>query len=186
MLKLGLVGVLLVTLAAGAGLKGGCHDLKRSLLDLTYGPNRDMRRTVVLNPQKVATRAPDSLSVPITGRIDVLKPGSFELDRVQATAGLRNPVALDDSALARGERIFTEICTPCHGKSMAGDGPVAAQFVPPPDLLGATTRGRSDGYIYSYIRFGGAVMPKYGQTVSATEAWNVIHYIRQRQKVSPR
>jgi len=185
MLKLGLVGVVAVSLAAGAGLKGGCRDLTRSLLHLTYGHYRDMRHTVLLMPQKVVTRAPDTLSVPITGA-DVLKPGTFELDRVAATASLHNPVALDDSALARGERIFTEICTPCHGQSMAGDGPVAASFLPPPDLLGATTRGRSDGYIYSYIRFGGAVMPKYGQTVTATEAWYLVHYLRQRQKANPR
>ncbi|HYM82125.1 MAG TPA: hypothetical protein VEY91_12045, partial [Candidatus Limnocylindria bacterium] len=63
----GLVGLLATLMAAGR-LGDGCGDLRRSLTDLAYPPYRDMRRTVVLNPQKVVTRAPDSSSVPIGGR----------------------------------------------------------------------------------------------------------------------
>ena len=92
----------------------------------------------------------------------------------------------DDSSLARGERSFMRLCSPCHGKVMAGDGLVAPKFMPPPDLLGPTTRARSDGYIYSYIRYGGAIMPKYGQALSPNAAWDVINYVRHQQKVSPR
>jgi mono/diheme cytochrome c family protein len=69
---------------------------------------------------------------------------------------------------------------------MAGDGPVAALFMPPPDLLAEPTRLRKDGYIYSYIRHGGAVMPSYGAQVTAEEAWNLVNYIRHMQKTSPR
>jgi mono/diheme cytochrome c family protein len=75
---------------------------------------------------------------------------------------------------------------PCHGKVMAGDGPVAAMFMPPPDLLAQTTRDRKDGYIFSYIRHGGMVMPSYGAQVTAAEAWDLIHYLRSMQKTSPR
>ena len=66
------------------------------------------------------------------------------------------------------------------------DGPVAALFMPPPDLLGEATRDRTDGYLYSYIRHGGVVMPAYGAQVTAEEAWHLINYIRNMQKVSPR
>ena len=187
MLKLliGLMAAVVTTLAAGMSLQNGCKDLRSSVTHLDYYPIRDMRRTVVLNPQKVVTRAPDSLSVPVTGRPDALQPG-FELDRIVATASILNPVAADDSSLARGGRSFARFCTPCHGKSMAGDGPVAAAFMPPPDLLGESARGRSDGFIYSYIRYGGAIMPKYGQAVSAGGAWDLVNLIRMQQKASPR
>jgi mono/diheme cytochrome c family protein len=67
-----------------------------------------------------------------------------------------------------------------------GDGPVAALFMPPPYRLAQPTRERKDGYIYSYIRHGGIVMPSYGAQVTAAEAWDLIHYIRHLQKVSPR
>ena len=69
---------------------------------------------------------------------------------------------------------------------MAGDGPVAAQFMTPPDLLAQQTRERKDGFIYTYIRHGGVVMPSYGFQVSAEEAWHLVNFIRHQQKVSPR
>src|SRR5262245_21201543 len=121
MLKLliGLIAAVATTLAAGMSLQNGCKDLRTSVTHLSYSPIRDMRRTVVLNPQKVVTRGPDSLSVPVTGRTDDLRPG-FELDRAAATAGMRNPIAADDSSIARGGRSFVRLCTPCHGRSMAG------------------------------------------------------------------
>jgi mono/diheme cytochrome c family protein len=178
----GLSVLVFVVLAAAGGLGDGCKDVKQSF-EPRYWRYRDMRRTVALAPQKVVTRAPDSLSVPITGTEPEIPVGDV---RLAVTAKMVNPVAPSDSVIARGGRIFMRMCTPCHGKSMAGDGPVAAQFMPPPDLLGATTRGRTDGYIYGYIRWGGAIMPRYGQSVSAEEAWSVVHYLRQMQKTSPR
>jgi mono/diheme cytochrome c family protein len=183
---MGFLAALVLTGGVGMSLQHGWRDLWSSNTHLSYWPTRDMRRTVVLNPQKGVTRGPDSLSLPVTGRPDFLVPGTFELNRAAVTAALENPVPADDSSLARGGRTFAKLCTPCHGKSMAGDGPVAASFLPPPDLLAATTRGRSDGYIYSYIRYGGAVMPKYGQAASPIDAWNLVNYLRQQQKAHPR
>ncbi len=85
-----------------------------------------------------------------------------------------------------GERKFLRTCAPCHGKTLAGDGPVAANFMPPPDLLAEATRARKDGFLYSYIRFGGIVMPPYGAQVTAEEAWNLVNYLRSMQQKSPR
>jgi mono/diheme cytochrome c family protein len=70
--------------------------------------------------------------------------------------------------------------------SLKGDGPVAARFLPPPDLLGSSARGRRDGFIYSYIRNGGAVMPSYGAQVTAQEAWDLVNYLRHQQRTNPR
>jgi mono/diheme cytochrome c family protein len=81
---------------------------------------------------------------------------------------------------------FKITCTPCHGVQMFGNGMVAAKFMPPPDLLAIQTRNRTDGFMFSYIRHGGVVMPRYGQSVSANEAWDLVNYIRHMQKVSPR
>jgi mono/diheme cytochrome c family protein len=188
MLKLG-VGLLLVaavSLWAGATMQNGVRDVQTSLTQLVYPRIRDMRHSVALTPQKGTLRAPDSLAVPTIGRELGPDPDQLMTNRDVASARFVNTVAADDSSIARGQRAFTRLCVPCHGKAMAGDGPVAAKFMPPTDLLGATARGRSDGYIYSYIRYGGAVMPKYGQALSPQATWDVINYIRQQQKVSPR
>jgi mono/diheme cytochrome c family protein len=108
------------------------------------------------------------------------------IDRDLAAETLRNPIPTSDASVAAGDSLFRKFCVPCHGRSLAGDGPVAAQFMPPPDLLGQQTRDRKDGFIYSYIRHGGVVMPSYGFQVSAEEAWHLVNFIRSQQKATPR
>lgn len=187
MAKLG-VGLLLLLAAAWSGvtMQRGCQDAGTSLTHLGYYPVRDMRRTVAITPNKVTLRAPDSASVPVHGLERVPEQADLIANRDAATARFVNTVAADDSSLARGERMFGRLCVTCHGKSMSGDGPTAPKFMPPPDLLGATTRGRTDGFIYSYIRWGGAIMPKYGHALSARETWDVINYLRRQQRTTPR
>jgi high-affinity iron transporter len=92
----------------------------------------------------------------------------------------------EQGAVVRGDTLFHNFCFTCHGMTMAGDGPVAPMFMPPPDLLAEATRQRSDGFIYMYMRHGGVVMPSYGNALSAHDAWDIVHYIRHMQKVSPR
>lgn len=185
-LPLGLAAAVAVSLWAGATMNHGCRDVRTSLTRLQYSPIRDMRRTVALAPQKVWLAPPDSLSVPVSGREAMPDANQLMSSRDVIAARYTDPGAADDSSLARGGRMFTRLCMPCHGKAMVGDGPVAAKFMPPPDLLGATTRGRTDGYVYTYIRFGGVIMPKYGHALTVAQTWDVIHYLRRQQKATPR
>jgi mono/diheme cytochrome c family protein len=178
---LGLIGIVVLTVFTASGAQQGCRDLTKSLTTFKYPQHRDMRTTVALPPQKVVTRAPDEASVPVGGRD--LAGEDPPYDRNQHR---KNPVPADDSSLARGGRTFARLCAPCHGKTLAGDGPVAANFMPPPDLLAEPTRQRLDGFLYSYIRFGGIVMPSYGAQLTAVEAWNVVNYLRDQQRRNPR
>ncbi len=182
------VGVLLagvMSLLAGSVVQRGCRDATRSLTHLEYYPIRDMRRTVVLNPHKHAPLPPDPVSVPTQGIERTY--GLIGAELAERKGGeLTNPIAADDSSRARGQRKFEGLCAPCHGRSMAGDGPVASMFMPPPDLLAEATRNRRDGFLYSYIRHGGVMMPSYGMQLSAAEAWEVVNYVRHMQRTSPR
>jgi mono/diheme cytochrome c family protein len=191
----GLISMVLLALAtilAATTFQQGCADLKSSWTHLDYYLIRDMRRTVVVNPQKVVMLAPDTLSVPVQGRDldnDYLRdPNHTAVDLATRLGNdLKDPTeGATDSSLARGDRKFKKTCMPCHGPVMAGDGTVAPKFMPPPDLLAQTTRERKDGYIFSYIRHGGMIMPSYGAQVTADEAWDLIHYIRSMQKSTPR
>jgi mono/diheme cytochrome c family protein len=174
-----LVAAAILTMFALPNFQNGMKQLFTSATHLSYFPIRDMRKSVALVPQKGINRLPDEASVPTTGK-------EIALDRDLAAEKLHNPIASDDASIARGDSLFKKLCVPCHGRSMAGDGPVAAQFMPPPDLLAQQTRDRKDGYIFSYIRHGGVVMPSYGFQVSAEEAWHLVNFIRHQQKVSPR
>jgi len=179
-----IVAVLIVIFSLGT-VRQGLDDAWNSITHWSYYEYRDMRRSVVFVPQHRGMYAPAPGTVPTAG----VEP-TYGLEGIDLATKLgetlKNPIAPDDSSVARGHRKFLKNCIPCHGTSMAGDGPVAPMFMPPPDLLAEATRGRKDGYIYSYIRHGGVVMPNYGAAVTANEAWDVINYIRFMQKTSPR
>ena len=160
----------------------GCQDARKALTHLTYYPTRDMRQTIALDPQRSTWGAPDSLSVPTIGR-DAYVNDTAPYD---VASKLLTAPATSEPSEARGDSLFHTICWTCHGRTMAGDGPVSAKFIPPPDLLGESTRGKSDGFMYMYMRHGGAVMPSYGNAISSRDAWDLVHYIRHMQKVSPR
>ena len=180
-LGLGLLGIGLLTMMTASTAQQGCKDVQGAFTNLKYSPYRDMRKTIVVEPQKTVMMAPPDGSVPMVGRDLAGEDPPYDRNQFRV-----NPTAPDDSSLARGERTFARVCTPCHGATMVGDGPVAAKFMPPPDLLAQATRERRDGFLYSYIRFGGIVMPPYGAQVTAVEAWNVVNYLRHMQKTSPR
>lgn len=139
---------------------------------------RDMRKTPVIAPQQAVVDLPDS-SVTVAGR-------EIELPLDVAAARLKNPVAADTSSIRRGSQLYQHFCTPCHGPKLDGQGLVAAKYIPPPDLLAKMTRDRADGYIYRYVRWGGAVMPKYGFALSSHDVWDVVNYVRDQQRKHPR
>ena len=160
----------------------GCQELKKSVTHYSYYPIRDMRQTVALRPQRSAWGAPDSLTVPTMGRdpyVDDAAPYDVAGKFLKASE-------TSDASETRGDSLFHSICWTCHGKTLIGDGPVSSKFIPPTDLLAEATRGKADGYMYMYMRHGGAVMPSYGNALSSRDAWDIVHYIRHMQKVSPR
>ncbi|HTQ48473.1 MAG TPA: cytochrome c [Polyangiaceae bacterium] len=168
----------------------GCEDVKRSITHLRYYPIRDMRQTVVIDPQRRDPTHPQWLS--FTGPDSQAVP-TMDVDRWQgdppydaASKNVASPNVAMDASVVRGDTLFHNFCWTCHGMAMAGDGPVAPMFMPPPDLLAAPTRARTDGYIFMYMRHGGVVMPSYGNAISAKDAWDIVHYIRAMQKANPR
>jgi len=137
----------------------------------------DLDDQVSYKPQELPI-APPEFSVPVTGR-------EFPKDRtIEATYS--NPTPADTSSENRGQKLFETFCYPCHNMHGEGMGPVVQKgFMPPPMLTGAVTRGRTDGYIYSYIRHGGVVMPPYAFGVRPNDAWDIVNYVRKLQREHP-
>lgn len=104
-------------------------------------------------------------------------------EAARAGQELQNPLAKDDAkALARGEQVFTNFCTPCHGAGGRGDGLVARRGVPPPPSL---VTGRSlalkDGQLFHILTYGQNNMASYASQVSREDRWRVILYVRSLQ-----
>jgi S-disulfanyl-L-cysteine oxidoreductase SoxD len=101
----------------------------------------------------------------------------------EAAAARRNPVAANAESVRKGSELYAIYCTPCHGASGRGDGPVSTKFVPPADLTNPELhKVRTDGYWQSYLSAGGAVMPSYAEALSPDERWHVVNFLRTLAK----
>ncbi|MDQ2670106.1 MAG: cytochrome c [Gemmatimonadota bacterium] len=82
---------------------------------------------------------------------------------------------------ARGDTLYQTFCAVCHGTTGAGDGPVAPR-VGAPSIVTPRAAGYSDGYLYSIIRYGRGVMPRYGDKIYAPlDRWAVVNHVRRLQ-----
>lgn len=100
---------------------------------------------------------------------------------VGAKPGPDLPV-IPETLAARGDTLFMTYCATCHGETGAGNGPVSARMVGIPSLLTPQARGYTDGYLYSMIRYGRGLMPKYGDKLpNPTGRWAIVNHVRALQ-----
>ncbi|MGH7578715.1 MAG: c-type cytochrome [Gemmatimonadales bacterium] len=101
---------------------------------------------------------------------------------------LRNPFAEGGSSAAveaAGDTLYQNFCTVCHGVAGDAKGPVSNR-IGAPSLLTGRARAYSDGYLYSMIRYGRGVMPRYGDKLhQPADRWAVVSHIRKLQAASP-
>jgi mono/diheme cytochrome c family protein len=139
----------------------------------------DMANQISIKPQEsVDLKNPGMTpfpkrSIPVPGTTSLVKDMSASEKQV-------NPIPADEKSVALGGKLFQIYCTPCHGYAGKGDGLVGAKLLLTPyNLTAEQTKERSDGFIWGYMTFGGAVMPSYANDLSVTERWNVINYVRK-------
>jgi mono/diheme cytochrome c family protein len=108
------------------------------------------------------------------------QPGSTEKWAAPAAeARKKNPVAVGESSLAAGQKLYVKRCLACHGKAGNGDGPDAADLgIHPAKLSDGLIREQTDGELFWKITVGKKPMPNYGSRLSPTDRWNVINYLR--------
>jgi mono/diheme cytochrome c family protein len=96
-----------------------------------------------------------------------------------AEARKKNPVAVNDSSVATGQKVYLKRCVQCHGKTGNGDGPDAADLgIHPAKLSNRAIQQQTDGELFWKITVGKKPMPNYGTRLSATDRWNVVNYLR--------
>lgn len=119
-------------------------------------------------------------TVPITGgqadwAAEFLSGNPATADR------LTNPTT-PEATLARGDSVYQTFCAVCHGGTGAADAAVGRRMGAL-SLLTAKARAFSDGYLYSIIRYGRGLMPRYGDKIYRHEdRWAVVNYLRKLQR----
>ena len=106
--------------------------------------------------------------------------GTMAADSLRDTGG-PEVASFPGTLAARGDSAYGTYCAVCHGMTGNGQSPMTPRF-PAPSLLTPQARGRSDGYIYSMIRYGRGLMPRYGDKVYRPEdRWAIVNHVRRLQ-----
>jgi mono/diheme cytochrome c family protein len=119
--------------------------------------------------------AVDSLEAPVANTED------------PALDQLVNPRPMSLDSLENGRQGYTRYCHTCHGPDGNGDGPVSMTSPLRGPFAGvlplAVVAARSDGHIYTTIRYGRRRMPSYGR-IPSVDRWDIVNYVRymNRQK----
>jgi mono/diheme cytochrome c family protein len=93
-----------------------------------------------------------------------------------------NPIPPNRESIAEGQALFTTNCAPCHGQTGKGDGSVGVTLNPrPSDLTQHAIVGiHTDSQLFEWITngFPGSQMPAFHSTLSDTDRWNLVNFIR--------
>jgi cytochrome c553 len=128
----------------------------------------------------IAPFMPPEGAVPIDGGE---APVSNVID--SAADGLVNPRPMTLASVENGRAQYNTYCITCHGESGMGDGPVSMVGPIQGPFAGVlplvVTTGRSDGHVYTTIRYGRRRMPSYGR-IPAQDRWDIVNYVRYMTK----
>jgi mono/diheme cytochrome c family protein len=127
------------------------------------------------------------LFMPPEGTVPVGAPGSPPMDPLDevAQSALQNPRAATLESLENGRLQYERYCAVCHGENGKGDGPVSMMGDIKGPFVGVLavngpgnlSLARSDGHVYSTIRYGRRRMPSY-QRIPEDGRWDIVNYIR--------
>ena len=112
-------------------------------------------------------------------------PPSVDPLDLAAQDAVQNPRPMSLDSLENGRALYTRYCATCHGDTGVGDGPVSTMGELRGPFVGvlavggpaSIVRSRSDGHVYSTIRYGRRRMPSY-QRIPDEGRWDVVNYLR--------
>ncbi len=130
------------------------------------------------------------------GRLEAFLPpeGTVPIDGGEAPVSnvidaasdhLVNPRPTSLASLENGRAKFQVFCLPCHGPGGLADGPVSmvgsilGPIVAVLPIAGPASLAklRSDGHVYTTIRYGRRRMPGYGR-IPPRDRWDIVNYLR--------
>lgn len=97
----------------------------------------------------------------------------------------KNPLELNQTVLAHGQKKFNTYCSPCHDRTASGGGIVgkrAGAAFQPADLHKPEIKQKNDGEIFSTASDGRRTMMGYRNQTSNYDRWAIVAYVRALQR----
>jgi len=109
----------------------------------------------------------------------MLAQGSSDWKAPPTSVHRPNPVPVNATTIALGQKLFVNNCMICHGPGGKGDGPGAAALEKKPADLPARVRsGETDGELFWKITEGRSPMISWKGSLSETQRWELVNYIK--------
>jgi mono/diheme cytochrome c family protein len=107
----------------------------------------------------------------------------YDTGKMGTNWGTGLPVEVDGYLMERGKQRFNINCAVCHGMTAAGNG-ITKQYglTTVVSLQDDRIRKMADGEIFNTITNGKNTMMAYGPSVSVTDRWAIIAYLRALQR----
>lgn len=188
---------LLIATVAASGLLAGCGagkgpgyaympDMYYSVAYETYAPTSRLKDAGVnFNGLPVAG------TVERNGDLNFVYPFKNDSLGYAMSATVKNPldtmgVAVD---LKEAERLYLINCGICHGAKLDGDGPLfkggdGPYSAAPKNFMDPAVIALADGTMFHSITYGIRAMGSYASQLTPIQRWEVIAYIRSKQKGS--
>ena len=152
----------------------------------TWFPQMKRQKAVQAFEEVLYTGSVDALSPP-EGTIPAGSTIPPEMDPNDNAAqdALANPHPMSLASLENGRTLFNRYCAACHGAGGLGDGPVSLMSKQRGPFAGvmaiagpaSVAKARSDGHIYSTIRYGRRRMPSYHR-IPSDDRWDIVNFVR--------
>jgi hypothetical protein len=138
-----------------------------------------MRNDEALNPFQTSLPLMPAGTIPVDGGIEVLRRSDPK--------GLSNPLPVTQAVLDQGRKAYLYYCVQCHGPRLDGRATVGQSFFPLPDnLLDPKVQSQSDGELFYKISLGNKRQPPLYATVSVSDRWAILRYMRALARESTR
>jgi mono/diheme cytochrome c family protein len=152
----------------------------------SWFPQMKRQKAVQAFEEVLYTGSVDALTPP-DGTLPVgsTTPPAMDPNDNAAQDALQNPRPMSLASLENGRTLFNRYCATCHGAGGLGDGPVSLMSKQRGPFAGvmaiagpaSVAKTRSDGHIYSTIRYGRRRMPSYHR-ISSDDRWDIVNFVR--------
>jgi mono/diheme cytochrome c family protein len=158
------------------------------LLLAAVGCRQDMHDQPKATPLRPSSFFGDGLSArPLlegtVAREQVVGDDHLTTGRVNGTFVDKFPFPVSGAVMSRGQDQFNVFCSPCHGRTGAGNGMIVRRgFQAPPALQADRLRGAPVGYFFDAVTNGFGAMPDYRDQIAIRDRWAIVAYVRALQR----